>query len=150
MTSTATLARPKAGNLNFILICVFIDMLGIGLIFELPVLIFFLTLLHVVSPRFLISHSRYAILGIVILAAVVTPTPDVFNLMLFAVPMCGLFYLGIFASYLLQLNREHRRFPWRKILPWSGVILLLIAAAVFIAITRFGYHVVPHLPFLTR
>ena len=125
-------------------------MLGIGLIFELPVLIFFLTLLHVVSPRFLIGHSRYAILGIVILAAVVTPTPDVFNLMLFAVPMCGLFYLGIFGSYLLQLHRENRRFPWRKILPWSAAILLLIAAALYIAITRFGYHLAPHVPFLTR
>ena len=54
-------------------------MLGIGLIFEMPVLIFFLTLLHLASPRFLISHSRYAILGIVIIAAIVTPTPDVFN-----------------------------------------------------------------------
>jgi sec-independent protein translocase protein TatC len=125
-------------------------MLGIGLIFEMPVLIFFLTLLRVVSPRFLINHSRYAILGIVIIAAVVTPTPDVFNLMLFAVPMCALFYLGIFGAYLLQLNREHQRFPWRKILPWAGAVLLLIAAAIYIAITRFGYHVVPHLPFLTR
>jgi sec-independent protein translocase protein TatC len=73
-------------------------MLGIGLVFELPILVFFLTLLHIVSPRFLLKHSRYAILAIVIIAAIVTPTPDVFNLMLFAVPMCMLFFLGIFAS----------------------------------------------------
>ena len=38
-------------------------------------------------PRFLLSHSRYAVLGIVILAAIITPTPDVVNLMLFSVPM---------------------------------------------------------------
>ena len=42
---------------------------------------------------------------------VVTPTPDIFNMMLFAVPMCLLFYFGIFASYLLVLHREHRAFP---------------------------------------
>src|SRR5262249_57778403 len=57
-------------------------------------------------------RSRYAILAIFIIAAVVTPTPDVVNLMLFATPMCLLFYAGIFASYLLVLQREHRTFPW--------------------------------------
>ena len=76
-------------------------------------LIFFLTLLRILSPMFLLRHSRYAILGIFIIAAIVTPTPDVFNLMLFATPMCLLFYVGIFASYLLVLNRENRRFPWK-------------------------------------
>ena len=66
-------------------------MLGIGLVFELPILIFFLTLLHIVTPSFLIRNSRYAILAIFIIAAIVTPTPDVFNLMLFATPMALLF-----------------------------------------------------------
>src|SRR4029079_8549551 len=88
-------------------------LLGIALIFEMPVLIFFLTLLHLASPRFLIRNSRYAILAIVVLAAIVTPTPDIFNMMMFAVPMCGLFYVGILASYLLVLHREKRKFPWR-------------------------------------
>ena len=125
-------------------------MLGIGLIFEMPVLIFFLTLLHITSPRFLIAHSRYAILAIVIIAAVVTPTPDVFNMMLFAVPMCGLFYVGIFASYLLVLHREHQKFPWRTAMLWFGGILLVLGAAVYLAIARFHYHFVPHWPFVTR
>ena len=129
----------------------FVDvMLGIGLIFEMPVLIFFLTLLHITSPRFLIAHSRYAILAITIIAAVVTPTPDVFNMMLFAVPMCLLFYFGIFASYLLVLHREHRAFPWRKVLNWVIPILALMAAAGWLAVVRFGYHLVKHWPFLTR
>ena len=48
-------------------------MLGMSVVFELPVLIFFLTLIRVASPSFLLRHSRYAILAIVILAAVVTP-----------------------------------------------------------------------------
>ena len=125
-------------------------MLGIALVFEMPVLIFFLTLLHVVSPRFLMANSRYAILGIVILSAIVTPTPDIFNLMLFATPMCALFYVGIFSSYLLILHRENRKFPWKKVLSWMAVILLLLAAAGYLAVTRYGYHLVRHWPFLTR
>ena len=88
-------------------------MLGVGLVFELPVIIFFLTLLRIRHASFLVRHSRYAILIIFIIAAVVTPTPDVVNLMLFATPMCLLFYVGIFASYLLVLQRENRKFPWR-------------------------------------
>jgi Sec-independent protein secretion pathway component TatC len=48
-------------------------MVGIGLIFELPVLILLLTLLHVVTPAFLARNSRYAIMLIVIVAALVTP-----------------------------------------------------------------------------
>ena len=63
----------------------FVDvMLGISAVFEMPVIIFFLLLLRLATPKFLMEHSRYAILAIVIIAAVITPTPDVFNLMLFA------------------------------------------------------------------
>ena len=89
-------------------------MLGVALVFELPVAIFFLTLLHLASPRFLLQHSRYAILAIVIAAAIITPTPDFFNLMLFAVPMCLLYFVGVFASYLLVMKREGKVFPWTQ------------------------------------
>jgi sec-independent protein translocase protein TatC len=125
-------------------------MLGIGLVFELPVLIFFLTLLRIVTPGFLIRHSRYAILIIVIIAAVVTPTPDVFNLMLFAVPMCLLFYVGIFGGYILVLHREQRRFPWGKVLPWVALALAVIGAAVWLIAWKYGLHFVWHWPFLTK
>jgi sec-independent protein translocase protein TatC len=123
-------------------------MLGVGLVFELPILIFFLTLLHIVTPGFLVRHSRYAILIIFIIAAVVTPTPDVFNMMLFALPMCGLFYVGIFAGYLLVLHRENRRFPWKIAFKVTIAVLIVIAVALYLATTRFGYHLVPHWPFL--
>jgi sec-independent protein translocase protein TatC len=123
-------------------------MLGVGLVFEMPVLIFFLTLLRILSPMFLLRHSRYAILAIFVLAAIITPTPDVFNLMLFAMPMCLLFYVGIFAGYLLVLNRENRRFPWRVTLLIVLGVLLLLAGALYLAITKYGYHLVPKWPFL--
>jgi sec-independent protein translocase protein TatC len=123
---------------------------GVALVFELPVLIFFLTLLRIVSPGFLLNHSRYAILAIFIIAAIVTPTPDVFNLMLFATPMCLLFFVGIFASYLLVLSREGRAFPWRKTLIISGIVLLLVAGLLYLATTKFGVRLVPHWPFIAR
>ena len=124
--------------------------LGVGLVFEMPVLIFFLTLLRIISPSFLLGHSRYAILGIFILAAIITPTPDVFNLMLFATPMCLLFYVGIFASYLLVLHRENRKFPWRKVAGIATAVLLVLAGVLYLAITRFGFKLVPHWPFVVR
>ncbi|MGA8594241.1 MAG: twin-arginine translocase subunit TatC [Bryobacteraceae bacterium] len=124
--------------------------LGVALVFEMPVLIFFLTLLHIASPRFLLKHSRYAILAIVIIAAIVTPTPDVFNLMLFAVPMCMLFFVGVFASYLLVLKREGKKFPWRPI--WLVVLGLAVAGGVTITILilRYHLHLIRTWPFLAR
>jgi sec-independent protein translocase protein TatC len=123
--------------------------LGVGLVFELPVLIFMLTLLRILSPRFLMRHSRYAILIIVIAAAIITPTPDVFNLMMFAIPMCTLYFVGVFFSYLLVLKREGRQFPWKKALPIIFGALLLIGAA-FAAIIYFHLHFVRHWPFLMK
>jgi sec-independent protein translocase protein TatC len=124
--------------------------LGVALVFEMPILIFFLTLLRIVSPRFLLNHSRYAILGIFIIAAIVTPTPDAFNMMLFATPMCLLFYVGIFAGYLLVLKREGRSFPWGKVLTISGIVLLVLGALTYFAVVHYKLHPIWHWPFLTR
>ena len=109
--------------------------LGVALVFEMPIVIFFLTLLRLASPRWLMAHSRYAILGIVILGGHrhAGPTPDVFNLMLFAVPMVLLYFVGVFAGYLLVMKREGQIFPWKKIFLWTGlaVVLLLAGFACF-------------------
>lgn len=125
-------------------------MLGIGLTFELPILIFFLTLLRITTPGFLLRHSRYAILAIVLLAALITPTPDVFNLMIFSVPMALLFFVGIFAGYLLTLHREKREFPWKKALLWLAPLVVLLAAAGYYLLTRYGFQFLPHWPFISR
>ena len=129
----------------------FVDvMLGVGIVFEIPILLFLLTLLRIVNPGFLVRHSRYAILGIVFLAAIITPTGDIFNLALFATPMIVLFYVGIFASYLLVLRREKRRFPWGTFLRWLLVVLLVIGLIIIVFGKYYGYNLVAHWPFLVR
>jgi sec-independent protein translocase protein TatC len=129
----------------------FVDvMLGVGIIFEIPVMLFLLTLIRIVSPTFLVRHSRYAILAIVILAAVITPTGDVFNLTLFATPMIILFYIGIFASYLLVLHRERRKFPWRKFIGWGILGLIGLAIVLYAAALYYGYHFAPRWPYLVK
>ena len=124
--------------------------LGVGLVFEMPVLIFFLTLLRLASPRFLLRHSRYAILAITIIAAVVTPTPDVFNMMIFAVPMVMLFFVGVFASHLLVLKREGKKFPWGMILLVILGAVLVTGAAVALLIYRYHYHLIYKWPYLAK
>jgi sec-independent protein translocase protein TatC len=125
----------------------FVDvMLGVGIVFEIPILLFLLTLMHIASPAFLVRHSRYAILAIVILAAFITPTGDVFNLTLFATPMIILFYVGIFASYILVLRREKRRFPWGTFFKWTTMVLVALIVVSFLVAKYYGYHFVPRWP----
>jgi sec-independent protein translocase protein TatC len=124
--------------------------LALGLVFELPVLIFFLSLLRVVTPQFLIRNSRYAILLIVVLAAIVTPTPDVVNLMLISVPMVALYFTGVFASYLLWLSRENKRFPWGLLLLILVILAVVGAGGVWLAVNQYGYKLINTWPFLVR
>ncbi len=124
--------------------------LGIGIVFEMPILIFFLTLLRIVTPKFLIANSRYAILIITIIAAVVTPTPDVFNLLLFATPMIVLFFVGVFASYLLVLSREGRRFPWARVLLYAMPIAAVLGGIAWLLLSYYHFHLLAKWPFLSR
>jgi sec-independent protein translocase protein TatC len=124
--------------------------LGVAIVFEMPVVIFFLTLLRIASPRFLLRNSRYAVLAIVVLAAIVTPTPDVFNLMLFALPMCALFFVGVFASFLLVFKREGRKFPWGSIFLVLLGLVVVAAVIVFLLITRYHFHIIHTWPYLAR
>jgi sec-independent protein translocase protein TatC len=82
--------------------------LGMAIVFELPVVILFLTLLRLVTPGFLWRNIRYAVLLIFITAATITPTPDVPTMMLFATPLIGLYLFGIGLSYLVVRMRGQR------------------------------------------
>lgn len=70
-------------------------LIGIAVIFELPVLVFLLAKMGILTHRFLIKHFKYAVVIIFIIAAVITPTPDIITQSLFAGPMILLYLLSI-------------------------------------------------------
>ena len=80
--------------------------LGLGLMFELPIVIFLLAQMGVVTPRFLIRHFRWAVLLIFVAAALITPTPDVINLLMFALPTILLYLLGVGAAALVLRKKK--------------------------------------------
>ena len=104
--------------------------LGLGLVFQLPVLIFFFTLLRLTTPRFLLRNVRYAVLIMFVIAAIITPTGDPITMTLFAGPMILLYFIGIGASWLLVLRREGRSLPWLRILAVVIVFFAIVAAVV--------------------
>ena len=80
--------------------------LAMGLVFETPILIFFLSRLGIVTPQFLLKNFKYAVVLIFIIAAVITPTPDMVTQAALAVPMIILYALGIAISFIFGKRRE--------------------------------------------
>jgi len=83
--------------------------LGMGLIFEMPILIFFLALMGIVSAGFMWKNFRYAILVIFIIAAIVTPTTDMLNMCIFAAPMVVLYAVSIGVAWLVHPKQRAKR-----------------------------------------
>lgn len=81
-------------------------LLGLGLVFEMPMLIFFLARLGIVSAGQLIRWFRWAVLLIFVVAAVITPTPDVATQTVFAVPMILLYLLGVVVAAIFGKKRD--------------------------------------------
>lgn len=82
---------------------------GLGIIFELPILVFFLALMGVISAGWMWRNLRYSILVIFIIAAVVTPTTDIMNMCIFAAPMVALYVVSIFIAWLVHPRRRKPR-----------------------------------------
>jgi sec-independent protein translocase protein TatC len=80
--------------------------LGLGISFELPILIFFLALFGIVSPRFLWKNIRYAILAVFVVAAVICPSPDPWTMCIYALPMLGLYLIGIGVAWWVHPARR--------------------------------------------
>src|SRR5258707_94695 len=81
-------------------------LLGLGLVFELPILVFFLSLFGIVTPKFLWKNIRYAILIISIVAAIITPSPDAMTMLIFMAPLIALYFLGIGVSAIVVRHKE--------------------------------------------
>jgi sec-independent protein translocase protein TatC len=82
--------------------------LGFGLIFEMPVVVAFLSIFKLVTGGFLLRNFRYAILIIFILAAVLSPTPDAFTQCVYAAPMIVLYGVSILVAYILNPKRKKK------------------------------------------
>ncbi|MFQ5718688.1 MAG: twin-arginine translocase subunit TatC [Acidobacteriota bacterium] len=80
--------------------------LSMGLVFQLPVLIFLLSRLGLVTPGFLWRNFKYAVLIIFVLAAVLTPTPDAVTMTLVAGPMVGLYLAGVLVAVIFGRPRD--------------------------------------------
>jgi sec-independent protein translocase protein TatC len=80
--------------------------LGLGISFEMPILIFFLALFGIVSPRFLWKNIRYAILAVFVVAAIICPSPDPWTMCIYAVPMLGLYLIGIGVAWWVHPSRR--------------------------------------------
>jgi sec-independent protein translocase protein TatC len=76
--------------------------LGLGLCFEMPILVFFLARMGVVSEKWLLAKFKYAVLIIFFVAAVITPTPDITTQCVFAVPMILLYLLGVGVAWIFR------------------------------------------------
>jgi sec-independent protein translocase protein TatC len=81
---------------------------GIGVIFEMPILVFFLALMGIVSPGWMWRNIRYSILGIFIVAAIIAP-PDIVNMCIFAAPMLVLYVLSIGVAWLVHPTQRKKR-----------------------------------------
>jgi sec-independent protein translocase protein TatC len=79
--------------------------LAFGVGFLVPVLVVFLQLVGVVTPRTLIKQWRYSILGVFVTAAVITPSGDPISMMALAIPMTLLFLLAILIGYIVERRR---------------------------------------------
>jgi len=79
--------------------------LGLAVIFEIPALIFVLARIGLVSGPFLLRNTRYAILIAFVVAAIITPTTDIPNMMMMAIPMVALYLLGVGVAYVFGKKR---------------------------------------------
>jgi sec-independent protein translocase protein TatC len=81
-------------------------LLGMGLVFQMPTLIYSLAKMRMVSAGFLLRNFKYAFLIIFIVAAVITPTGDMITQTIFAAPMVGLYLISILIAWIVRPRQE--------------------------------------------
>jgi sec-independent protein translocase protein TatC len=80
-------------------------LLGLGIIFQMPTVVFFLAKMRLVTARFLVKQFKYAFLLFFITAAVITPTGDPVNMTIFAAPMMVLYGVSIIIAWIVVPSR---------------------------------------------
>ena len=97
MGISSEIAKPTITLNSYISFALSIVVIG-GFIFQMPVISALLTRLRIITPRFLTAKWREVVFGLCVIAAVVTPTTDAFNMLLFVAPMIALFGISILVS----------------------------------------------------
>lgn len=97
---------PNLINLNSFISAVTTIMLGSGIVFELPIIIYFLSKVGLISFGFLIRYRKHAYVLLLFLAAIITP-PDVFSMLVVSGPLILLYELGVFLSKRIEKNRKN-------------------------------------------
>lgn len=80
-------------------------MLGFGVVFELPVIVFFLAKIGLITDKMLKKYRGYSIVGIFVIAAILTP-PDVVSQVLMAIPLLFLYEISIFVAKIFGKKEE--------------------------------------------
>jgi sec-independent protein translocase protein TatC len=80
-------------------------LLGMGVVFQMPTIVYFLAKMKLVTARFLVRNIKYAVLIIFIVAAVITPSGDMVTQTIFAAPMVGLYLLSILIAWIVGPKR---------------------------------------------
>jgi sec-independent protein translocase protein TatC len=86
-------------------------LLGMGLVFQMPTLVYTLAKMRIITARFLLKNFKYAFLLIFVLAAVITPSGDVLTQALFAAPMIGLYIISIGIAWAVAPRRQRAPAP---------------------------------------
>ncbi|HEY1732016.1 MAG TPA: twin-arginine translocase subunit TatC [Terriglobales bacterium] len=82
---------------------------GLGVVFEMPILIFFLALMGIVSAGWMWRNFRYAILAIFVISGIISPTPDITNMCIFAAPMIVLYLFSIAIAWFVHPTQRKKR-----------------------------------------
>jgi sec-independent protein translocase protein TatC len=82
--------------------------LATGLVFELPIIVYFLTRFGIISPAFMRQYRKHAVVVILIVGAVITPSPDISSQLLVSIPLYMLYELSIFVSRYVEKMRMKR------------------------------------------
>jgi sec-independent protein translocase protein TatC len=97
--------RPMIDGTQYVNLFLTIE-LGLGIVFQIPPIIFVLSRMGLVSPGFLLRNTKYAVLISFVVAAIITPTADIPNMMIMAGPMIILYLVGVLVAFVFGKKRR--------------------------------------------
>lgn len=103
-------------------------LLAFGVVFQLPLFVFFLSLAGIVSWQQLLKFGRYFTVIAFVVAAILTPTPDVYSQVMLALPLVALYFVAVGLAFLVSPRKKSRPSPKPQLPPEKAAVLAKIAA----------------------